>query len=245
MVFSPEDSPNSVLILPLRKEGSNSKKKSIDWTFLKLITSERRKKEAGDGGRLADLSDKDRSDFTFDESVYLDAVVIPWYRNQDQPQHFYVAEICSHLNPKSDFPAERFESFELYYKAKYGIHIQVRLHSARPWCCSTHESILIPAELDTAPPRRGPHVRPAQLSHAALRQSEGSLAAVIKRGDQEEQKGKLGPETSIAGSRSEDAYMCIQGFYFSRFWSPSFVQSTRSALLCGVRQWDFPASSTG
>ena len=29
---------------------------------------------------------------------------MPWYRNQDQPQYFYVAEICQHLNPTSDFP---------------------------------------------------------------------------------------------------------------------------------------------
>ena len=53
-----------------------------------------------------------------------DAVIMPWYRNQDQPQYFYVAEICHHLNPTSDFPGQGFETFEKYYGTKYGINIQ-------------------------------------------------------------------------------------------------------------------------
>jgi len=43
---------------------------------------------------------------------------------QDQPQYFYVAELCSHLNPSSAFPGQGFETFEKYYGTKYGIHIQ-------------------------------------------------------------------------------------------------------------------------
>ena len=43
---------------------------------------------------------------------------------QDQPQYFYVAEICHHLNPSSDFPGHGFETFEKYYGTKYGINIQ-------------------------------------------------------------------------------------------------------------------------
>ena len=49
---------------------------------------------------------------------------MPWYRNQDQPQYFYVAEICDHLSPASDFPGQGFETFALYYLTKYGINIQ-------------------------------------------------------------------------------------------------------------------------
>ncbi len=49
---------------------------------------------------------------------------MPWYRNRDQPQHFYVAEVCHHLDPTSDFPAQGFSSFEKYYKAKYGLQVQ-------------------------------------------------------------------------------------------------------------------------
>ncbi len=43
---------------------------------------------------------------------------------KDQPQYFYVAELCSHLNPSSAFPGQGFETFEKYYGTKYGIHIQ-------------------------------------------------------------------------------------------------------------------------
>lgn len=49
---------------------------------------------------------------------------MPWYRNQDQPQYFYVAEICTNLNPKSKFPGSQYSTFEEYYLKKYGIQIQ-------------------------------------------------------------------------------------------------------------------------
>ncbi|RZC40034.1 PAZ and/or dsrm domain containing protein [Asbolus verrucosus] len=51
---------------------------------------------------------------------------MPWYRNQDQPQYFYVAEICSNLNPSSDFPGSDYATFEEYYLRKYNIQIQNR-----------------------------------------------------------------------------------------------------------------------
>ena len=70
------------------------------------------------------LADDERSGFAFSTSDYSDAVIMPWYRNQDQPQYFYVAEICSHLSPASDFPGQGFETFALYYLTKYGINIQ-------------------------------------------------------------------------------------------------------------------------
>lgn len=49
---------------------------------------------------------------------------MPWYRNQDQPQYFYVAEICNNLNPESNFPGSEYATFEQYYLRKYGIKIQ-------------------------------------------------------------------------------------------------------------------------
>ena len=48
----------------------------------------------------------------------------PWYRNQDQPQYLYVAEICTNLNPKSAFPGTEYQTFEEYYLKKYNIVIQ-------------------------------------------------------------------------------------------------------------------------
>lgn len=39
-------------------------------------------------------------------------------------QYFYVAEICTNLNPKSSFPGHDYSTFEEYYLKKYGIQIQ-------------------------------------------------------------------------------------------------------------------------
>ena len=60
--------------------------------------------------------------FIFDEAVFADAVVMPSYRNIDQPQYFYVAEIRHDLTPCSPFPSpELYDTFEHYYKSKYGL----------------------------------------------------------------------------------------------------------------------------
>lgn len=70
------------------------------------------------------ISEEERKKFIFDPSKFEDAVVSPWYRNQDQPQYLYVAEICTNLNPKSAFPGTEYETFEEYYLKKYDIVIQ-------------------------------------------------------------------------------------------------------------------------
>ncbi|XP_073966397.1 endoribonuclease Dcr-1 [Choristoneura fumiferana] len=59
--------------------------------------------------------------FVFDADKYREAVVTPWYRNQDQPQFFLVAEICWNLTPDSAFPSATHASFREYYSAKYGV----------------------------------------------------------------------------------------------------------------------------
>lgn len=51
----------------------------VDWEFLELIYSRREEMP-----RL--ISDKERESFEFDSANYQDDVVMPWYRNQDQPQ---------------------------------------------------------------------------------------------------------------------------------------------------------------
>ena len=121
MIFSPNKSENSIIVLPLKViKPTNDKedvKEDIDWEFLKMI--------GGEGiTKLAPIHDEDRQGFEFSKSRYADAVIMPWYRNQDQPQYFYVAEICSHLSPTSDFPGQGFETFEKYYLEKYNIKIQ-------------------------------------------------------------------------------------------------------------------------
>ncbi|CAH1401946.1 unnamed protein product [Nezara viridula] len=115
MSFDPQAKENSFFIVPTKKDDNGINQ--VDWDFLEVIY--KRKDECP---HL--ITDEDRKDFTFDPEKYNDAVVMPWYRNQDQPQYFYVAEICYHLNPKSGFPGSFYKTFEDYYLKKYGIQIQ-------------------------------------------------------------------------------------------------------------------------
>ena len=52
---------------------------TIDWPFLDLVTPRYQDK-------LEPLSDQQRKDFQFNRQTFYDAVIMPWYRNQDQPQ---------------------------------------------------------------------------------------------------------------------------------------------------------------
>ena len=121
MVFSPGESENSAFCLPLvarsesaaERANAPSRKLSIDWEFLRRIRDE------SAAPKLSPLADADRDGFAFRAEDYSDAVVMPWYRNQDQPQYFYVAEVCSHLSPNSDFPGQGFETFANYYRLGY------------------------------------------------------------------------------------------------------------------------------
>lgn len=89
----------------------------MDWEFLELIFEKRNQVPVF-------IPEEDRKNFVFDPAKFEDAVVSPWYRNQDQPQYFYVAEICNSLTPKSSFPGNEYETFEEYYFKKYDIQIQ-------------------------------------------------------------------------------------------------------------------------
>lgn len=67
-------------------------------------------------------SDVQNKKFCFDEKLFADAVVTPSYRNVDQPQYFYVAEIRRDLSLSSPFPSpELYETFRHYYASKYGL----------------------------------------------------------------------------------------------------------------------------
>ena len=116
MVFSPGESENSAFCLPLvvsEQSKPSQRNLSIDWEFLRRIRDE------SAAPRLSPKADADRESFAFNAEDYSDAVVMPWYRNQDQPQYFYVAEICSHLSPNSDFPGQGFETFANYYRSGF------------------------------------------------------------------------------------------------------------------------------
>ncbi|XP_067013187.2 endoribonuclease Dcr-1 [Anabrus simplex] len=116
MMFDPQASENSFFIVPTRKLDKESPAE-VDWEFLERIYENR-------DLRPHPIPQEAREGFTFEAAKYHDAVIMPWYRNQDQPQYFYVAEICGHLNPKSSFPGSEYKTFDEYYFKKYVIQIQ-------------------------------------------------------------------------------------------------------------------------
>ncbi|XP_025420848.1 endoribonuclease Dcr-1 isoform X2 [Sipha flava] len=117
VAFDPTTTHNCYYIAPTRRDGNGSI--DIDWNFLDKMHINKDKK-------LCIISNEDRQNFNPDIEVLKDAVVTPWYRNQEQPQYFYVAEICTHLNPKAPFPGsiENYKTFEDYYYLKYNLQIQ-------------------------------------------------------------------------------------------------------------------------
>ncbi|KAH8381846.1 hypothetical protein KR009_000631 [Drosophila setifemur] len=115
MLFDPDSTENCVFIVPTVKSPVGGKK--IDWQFLDLI-------QANGNTMPREVPDEERLTESFDAQRFQDAVVMPWYRNQDQPQYFYVAEICPHLSPLSCFPGDNYRTFKHYYFVKYGLNIQ-------------------------------------------------------------------------------------------------------------------------
>ncbi|EGT48937.1 CBN-DCR-1 protein [Caenorhabditis brenneri] len=68
-------------------------------------------------------TDEVRRKFKFDPENYKDAVVMPWYRNMEQPAFYYVAEILTDLRPSSQFPDHNFTTFNEYFIKKYNLEI--------------------------------------------------------------------------------------------------------------------------
>lgn len=54
----------------------------IDWDFLECIYNNR-------NAAPTKVPEEERKNFKFDPSKYYDAVIMPWYRSQDQPQVCY------------------------------------------------------------------------------------------------------------------------------------------------------------
>lgn len=115
MLFDPEANENSFLVVPTIRGPSNDI--NVDWNFLQIIAE-------NCDQMPTDIPDEVRATEDFDPNRFKDAVVMPWYRNQDQPQYFYVAEICNYLSPESSFPGDNYTTFKEYYFKKYGITIQ-------------------------------------------------------------------------------------------------------------------------
>lgn len=115
MFFDVNATENSFFVVPTIKDSNCVV--DVDWSFLELIAEK------------CDLMPQEvpepvRKTQEFDREKFRDAVVMPWYRNQDQPQYFYVAEICDYLSPESSFPGDNYDTFKEYYFRKYNIVIQ-------------------------------------------------------------------------------------------------------------------------
>ncbi|XP_031628056.1 endoribonuclease Dcr-1 [Contarinia nasturtii] len=115
MFFDANATENSFFIVPTIRDANNTV--GVDWSFLELIAN----KSDQMPREVPELSRKSQK---FDREKFCDAVVMPWYRNQDQPQYFYVAEICDYLSPESSFPGDSYDTFKEYYFRKYDIVIQ-------------------------------------------------------------------------------------------------------------------------
>ena len=114
MLFDPFKANCSYLIVPLKRTGNNF---SLDFNFIDLISTVRDSKPQF-------IADEERISYTFEPRKFQDTVVMRWYRDQEHPQCFYVAEIFYELNPQSKFPDNNYPTFEQYYHDKYGIKIQ-------------------------------------------------------------------------------------------------------------------------
>ena len=88
---------------------------SIDWKYVESVFAVKNL-------RIEPVPEQDR--IHFDTEVFSDAVVMPWYRSIDQPQSFYVEQICPWLTVRSEFPDADFDKFESYYLAKYKLSIR-------------------------------------------------------------------------------------------------------------------------
>ncbi|XP_071079246.1 endoribonuclease Dicer-like isoform X2 [Haliotis cracherodii] len=118
MEFAVSSADVGYLIVPLDKDLSTESGLGIQWDFVNLVQSTAKPE------KKKNVFDKKRGVFEFRQEDFADAVVMPSYRNIDQPQHFYVAEIRLDLNPTSPFPSpELYKTFNEYYTTKYGLTI--------------------------------------------------------------------------------------------------------------------------
>lgn len=128
MFFDANATENSFFVVPTIRDANDLV--NVDWSFLELIAEkcDQMPKEVPESIRKVQ---------EFNSDKFRDAVVMPWYRNQDQPQYFYVAEICDYLSPESSFPGDNYATFKEYYFRKYNIVIQ---NSAQPLLDVDHTS---------------------------------------------------------------------------------------------------------
>ncbi|XP_007942714.1 endoribonuclease Dicer [Orycteropus afer afer] len=114
--FKPTDADSAYCVLPLNVVNGSSTL-DIDFKFMEDIE----KSEARTG--IPSTKYSKETPFVFKLEDYQDAVIIPRYRNFDQPHRFYVADVYTDLTPLSKFPSPEYETFAEYYKTKYNLDL--------------------------------------------------------------------------------------------------------------------------
>uniref|UniRef100_A0A8C5CQ26 ribonuclease III n=1 Tax=Gadus morhua TaxID=8049 RepID=A0A8C5CQ26_GADMO len=114
--FKPTLADSAYCVLPLNVVG-DSDTLDLDFEFMEDIE----KSEARVG--IPTTQYTKQNPFTFKLEDYQDAVIIPRYRNFDQPHRFYVADVYTDLTPLSKFPSPEYETFAEYYKTKYNLDL--------------------------------------------------------------------------------------------------------------------------
>uniref|UniRef100_A0A4W4G5G7 ribonuclease III n=1 Tax=Electrophorus electricus TaxID=8005 RepID=A0A4W4G5G7_ELEEL len=114
--FRPTEADSAYCVLPLNVVGDSSTL-DMDFKFMEEIE----KSEARIG--IPNTQYTKQNPFTFRLEDYQDAVIIPRYRNFDQPHRFYVADVYTDLTPLSKFPSPEYETFAEYYKTKYNLDL--------------------------------------------------------------------------------------------------------------------------
>ncbi|XP_077586658.1 endoribonuclease Dicer isoform X3 [Stigmatopora nigra] len=114
--FKPTLADSAYCVLPLNIVG-DSNTLDMDFKFMEDIE----KSEARTG--IPNTHYTKQNPFTFKLEDYQDAVIIPRYRNFDQPHRFYVADVYTDLTPLSRFPSPEYETFAEYYKTKYNLDL--------------------------------------------------------------------------------------------------------------------------
>ncbi|XP_055361401.1 endoribonuclease Dicer isoform X2 [Betta splendens] len=114
--FKPMLADSAYCVLPLNVVG-DSNTLDVDFKFMEDIE----KSEARTG--IPTTQYTKQNPFTFKLEDYQDAVIIPRYRNFDQPHRFYVADVYTDLTPLSKFPSPEYETFAEYYKTKYNLDL--------------------------------------------------------------------------------------------------------------------------
>ncbi|XP_026211512.1 endoribonuclease Dicer isoform X2 [Anabas testudineus] len=114
--FKPMLADSAYCVLPLNVVG-DSNTLDVDFKFMEDIENS----EARTG--IPTTQYTKQNPFTFKLEDYQDAVIIPRYRNFDQPHRFYVADVYTDLTPLSKFPSPEYETFAEYYKTKYNLDL--------------------------------------------------------------------------------------------------------------------------